>query len=134
MLSDFISFTVITKLYLFCRDGFWFSSCHSVYFWPVTCFPPPLGYLHVVEYDKNDYKAVVTVIFVKSGYTHIWFSNQIIFSEIEMWEKHFLNNKLIAGSIIFNLEKIKSILFKKRILCSLYVLIAYIHGSILPLF
>lgn len=113
-----------------------FGFPHAIVFtsarWPVS--PPPVGYLHIVEYDKNDYKAVVTVIFVKSGYTHIWFSNQIIFSEIEMWEKHFLNNKLIAGSIIFNLEKIKLILFKKRILCSLYVLIAYIHGSILPLF
>lgn len=43
-----------------------------------------------------------------------YFSNQITFSEIEMWtpKEAFSQQKLIAGSIFFNLEKIKLIFFK----------------------
>lgn len=67
-------------------------------------------------------KAVATVIFVK-GWSHVDLVYECIgiivvtrlpFQKLrcEHQKKHFLNRKLIAGSIFFNLEKIKLIFFK----------------------
>lgn len=72
-------------------------------------------------YDKNECKGCGNCNFCKglvtrgSGLWMHWdyFSNQITFSEIEMWtpKDAFSQQKLIAGSIFFNLEKIKLIFF-----------------------
>lgn len=88
-------------------DAIMFTSA----WWPVFV------YLHVVMYDKNECKGCGNCNFCKglvtrgSGLWMHWdyFSNQITFSEIEMWtpKEAFSQQKLIAGSIFFNLEKNK---------------------------